>query len=283
MKDTNKSLLFVAITVFSWSTVATAFKIALRDFSHYELLLVATSTALIVFAAVITLQSNWHLVAGITKKQWLSYALTGFLNPFFYYLVLFKSYDLLPAQLAQPINYFWPILLTIMLAVFTHQHIAGVKFIGMIISFAGVVLISLGPGSISGEDVSIAGLLLAFFSAFIWAGFWIMNKKNPQTDNTVNLFVDLNLDSAKGMQASIWSGLFEMAIPFLFFGMALRKTSNPVLINQLCYLSPFLSLFFIHFILKEKIFITTLIGLLLIIAGVIFNEYIAKKQSPSRS
>ena len=299
MKDTNKSLLFVAITVFSWSTVATAFKIALRDFSHYELLLVATATALIVFAAVITLQSNWHLVAGITKKQWLSYALTGFLNPFFYYLVLFKSYDLLPAQLAQPINYFWPILLTIMLAVFTHQHIAGVKFIGMIISFAGVVLISLGPGSISGEDVSIAGLLLAFFSAFIWAGFWIMNKKNPQTDNTVNLFasflfgliylligalfVDLNLDSAKGMQASIWSGLFEMAIPFLFFGMALRKTSNPALINQLCYLSPFLSLFFIHFILKEKIFITTLIGLLLIIAGVIFNEYIAKKQSPSRS
>ena len=93
MKDTNKALLFVAITVFSWSTVATAFKIALRDFSHYELLLVATSTALIVFAAVITLQSNWHLVAGITKKQWLSYALTGFLNPFFYYLVLFKSYD----------------------------------------------------------------------------------------------------------------------------------------------------------------------------------------------
>lgn len=299
MKDNNKALLFVAITVLSWSTVATAFKIALREFSSYELLLVATATALVVFATVITFQSKWHLLKKLSGKNWLTYALTGFLNPTFYYLVLFKSYYLLPAQIAQPINYFWPILLTIMLSVFTREHIPGIKFAGMAISFAGVVLIPFGPGSLSGEDIAFAGILLAFFSAFIWASFWILNKKNQQTDNTVNLFasflfgliylligtlfVDINLHSTKGMIAGIYSGLFEMAIPFIFFGMALRKTSNPALINQLCYLSPFLSLFFIHFVLGEKIYITTLIGLFLIIAGVIFNEYLAKKRSPRHS
>ena len=165
----------------------------------------------------------------------------------------------------------------------------------MAVSFAGVVLISLGPGSLTGENISVTGILLAFFSAFIWASFWLLNKKNPQTDNTVNLFagflfgliylligtlfVEINLNSTKGMIASIYSGLFEMAIPFIFFGLALRKTNNSVLINQLCYLSPFLSLFFIHFILGEKIYFTTVTGLLLIIAGILFNEYLAKSKS----
>ena len=295
MKDSNKALLFVAITVLSWSTVASAFKIALKDFSHYELLLIATASALLVFALVLTFQRKWHLLGRLTKKQILTYALSGFLNPFFYYLVLFKSYNLLPAQIAQPINYFWPILLTIMLAVFTRQNIPGVKYIGMAISFAGVVIISLGPGSISGENISFFGILLAFFSAFIWAGFWILNKRNKQTDNTVNLFmsflfgliylliglvfVDVQLNSTKGLLASIYSGIFEMAVPFIFFGLALRKTNNPVLINQLCYLSPFLSLFFIYFVLGEQIFFTTVIGLILIIAGVLLNEYFLKRNT----
>ena len=295
MKDSKKALLFVSITVLSWSTVATAFKTALRDFSYYELLLVATATALLVFTVVLTFQSKWHLLTKLTVKQWLIYAFTGFLNPFFYYLILFKSYELLPAQIAQPINYFWPILLTILLAVFMRQQIRGIKYVGMIISFLGVVLISLGPKSVAGEDISILGVLLAFFSAFIWAGFWILNKKNQQTDNTVNLFasfffgliylligtlfVEINLNSTKGLFASVYSGLFEMAIPFIFFGLALRKTNNSILINQLCYLSPFLSLFLIHFVLGEKIYYTTVIGLILIVAGILFNEYLVRNNS----
>ncbi len=299
MKDSNKALLFVAITVLSWSTVATAFKMALREFTYYELLLVATASALVMFAIVLTVQSKWYLLARLTVKQWLTYAFTGFLNPFFYYLVLFKSYELLPAQIAQPINYFWPILLTVLLAVFMRQHIPAIKYAGMVISFAGVVLISLGPKSVAGENVSFAGILLAFFSAFIWAGFWILNKKNRLTDNTVNLFasflfgliylligtlfVEVRFDSSKALTASIYSGLFEMAIPFIFFGLALRKTSNSVLVNQLCYLSPFMSLFFIHFLLGEKIYITTIAGLVLIIAGILFNEYLARKLSPRHS
>ena len=294
MKNSNKALLFVGITILSWSTVATAFKIALQEFSHYELLLIATTTALMVFALVISFQKKWHLLKELSKRQIKIFALTGFLNPAFYYLVLFKAYDLLPAQIAQPINYFWPILLTIMLAIFTQQKIQGIKYVGMGLSFLGVIFISLGPKSLFAETISFSGILLAFFSAFIWASFWILNKKNQQTDNTVNLFmsfffglsyliigsffVEINFNSVKGMLTSVYSGLFEMAVPFIFFGLALRKTENPVLINQLCYLSPFLSLFFIHFILGEKIYFTTVLGLLLIISGVIFNEFFGKRK-----
>lgn len=51
----------------------------------------------------------------------LYYILLGAINPLAYYLVLFKSYDLLPASQAQPLNYSWAITLTLMAAVFLGQ------------------------------------------------------------------------------------------------------------------------------------------------------------------
>ena len=160
MKESNKALLFVAIAVLSWSTVASAFKIALRHYSYFELILVSVLTALAVFVLVVTFQKKWNLLKSITRKEWASFAFIGLLNPAVYYIVLFKSYDLLPAQIAQPINYFWPILLVILLALFTKQRIESYKFIGMVISFVGVVLISLGTETFSGIKLSKLGFYL---------------------------------------------------------------------------------------------------------------------------
>ncbi|MDE6023584.1 MAG: EamA family transporter, partial [Muribaculaceae bacterium] len=72
-------------------------------------------------------------------------------------------------------------------------------------------------------------------------------------------------------------GCFEMGIPFLTFGLALRITKNPALINQMCYLSPFLSLFLIAIVLGETIVPATYVGLALIVAGLIFNSNFGKK------
>ena len=93
MREQSKALLFVGIAVASWSTVATAFKIGLRHFSHYELLLMAALTALFVYAIILTIQKKWPLLKRLSKKEWIVFAITGFLNPAAYYLVLFKSYE----------------------------------------------------------------------------------------------------------------------------------------------------------------------------------------------
>ncbi len=291
MKDTSKSFVHVAIAVASWSTVASAFKIGLRHYSYYELLLVAALSALVILSVVISIQRKWHLLKTISRKEWLLFAFTGLLNPAGYNLILFKAYDLLPAQIAQSINYSWAIVLTLLLALFMRQRIPALKFLGMAISLSGVALISLGSGSFTGSGIQLSatGLILAFLSAFVWATFWILNTKSSHIDNVFALFlsflfgslfllfgllfVDVQLASFKGMMSSIYVGLFEMAIPFIFFGLALKKTDNPALINQLCYLSPFISLFIIQSVLGEPIYFTTIVGLLLIIGGILFNEY----------
>ncbi len=292
MTDNNKAIIYGIIAVLSWSTVATMFKMALRYYTHYEMLLVASFTALFIFSVAITIQRKWSVLKKIPSKQWGKFALIGLLNPLAYYLVLFKSYSLLPAQIAQPINYSWPIVLLVLLSIFTRTAIPKAKYLGMVFSLAGVALISLGSGAMSGNSLPFSGLLLAFLSAFLWAAYWIVNNLNKEVDFIVALFlsflfgsiylligtvfVDVSFHSLPGLLSSIYVGAFEMGIPFIFFGLAIRKTQNSALINQLCYLSPFISLFLIHLVLGEQIYITTYLGLFLIVFGIIFNEYLVK-------
>lgn len=295
MKKNTQAILLALAAVLSWSTVATAFKVALTYLTHFEMLLIASITSLFIFAIVLTFQRKWRLVKQTTSKQWKQLALQGFLNPAAYYLILFKAYDMLPAQVAQPVNYAWPIVLLILLAIFAKQPIPSKKYIGMIISMAGVVMISLGTGQLSGMSVPVNGVLLAALSAFFWAGYWMVNNKLKHSiDAIVALFgsflcgslyliicipvFDFSIPNLNGLLAGMYVGGFEMAIPFICFGIAMRITSNPALINQLCYLSPFLSLFFIAMVLHEPIVITTYIGLALIVAGIVFNEYFVKKK-----
>lgn len=292
MKQTNKAILYACLAVLSWSTVATAFKKSLEHISHFELVLVSCVTSLLIFAILMTIQKKWSLLKGLTGKEWGYFALLGLLNPVAYYLVLFKSYDLLPAQVAQPINYAWPIVLVVLLAFVTKQRIPGKKYIGMAISLAGVATISLGGGLAMENGLSVSGLLLAALSAFLWALYWVVNNKNKERFDAslaffmtfffgslymgvASLFVGVDLNTVPGLLWGSYVGAFEMGIPFICFGLAMRKTDNPTLINQLTYLSPFMSLFIISIVLGEKIVPTTMIGLALIVFGIIFNEYLA--------
>lgn len=293
MQDKNKAIVYAAVAVLSWSTVATMFKITLKHFTYFEMLLVASFSALVVFAVAITVQKKWGELNTLTRSQWGWGMAMGLLNPVAYYLVLFKSYALLPAQVAQPINYSWPIVLLVLLAVIARKPIPKVKYIGMCLSLGGVTLISLGTGGVSGESLPVAGLLLALCSAFLWAAYWIVNNQNKKMDATVALFlsflfgsvylfvaalcIGVDLSSTTGLLSAVYVGAFEMGIPFIFFGLAIRTTDNPALVNQMCYLSPFISLFLIHTFLGEQIYATTYGGLFLIVFGIVFNEYLAEK------
>lgn len=314
MSKNTKATLYALVAVLSWSTVATAFKKALEYLTHFEMVLVASATAMLFFAVVLTFQHKWQLVKRLDGKRWVYFALLGLLNPVTYYIVLFKAYDLLPAHIAQPINYAWPIVLLVMLAVFAGQRIPAGKYIGMLISLGGVIMISLGSRQ-GHASLPITGLLLGFLSAFLWAAYWMVNNRNKEhTDGMVALFMSFffgtiylslaasvmtmcdgtahpelpftasHLSNIPGLLAGMYVGGFEMGIPFLFFAMALRDTKNPALVNQLTYLSPFLSLFLIAAILKEPIGMSTIIGLVLIVLGIVINEFVVTRfQSHSKA
>ena len=296
MKANSKALLLAGIAVLSWSTVATAFKIALTHLTYYEMLVVASATSLMIFAVLMTVQRKWSLVQKLTGRQWGILAGLGLLNPVAYYLVLFRAYDLLPAQVAQPINYAWPIVLLVLLALFARQPIPSRKYIGMVVSLAGVTCISMGSGTLGEGGIPVGGLLLAALSAVLWASYWMLNNRyKEEFDSSLtcfmsfffgtlyllagSCFVEVHINTLPGLLSGMYVGGFEMGIPFICFGLAMRIGSNPALVNQLCYLSPFLSLFLIALVLGEQIATTTYVGLLLIVLGIVYNQYFVKTRS----
>ena len=98
MRDQNKAYLYAIATVLLWSTVATAFKITLRYLDPLQLLLYACLASVCTLALIIVIQGKGSLIFSYSRKQYLKSLLFGLLNPCLYYMILFKAYDLLPAQ-----------------------------------------------------------------------------------------------------------------------------------------------------------------------------------------
>ena len=284
----KKSYIFAISAVLLWSTVAVSFKIALRYVDFLHLLLFASFTALIIYLIIALIDKTFKQLFKITKKDILTSALIGFLNPFLYYVVLFKAYSLLPAQIAQPLNYLWPVVLVLLSAPLLGEKLKLISVVSLLVGFVGVYVIST-QGDLFGFKVNEPlGVLLAAGSSVIWALSWIFNQKDKRNEQTklfwnflfgffyifisVVLFSELKLPEIKGIVAVIYVGFFEMGITFFLWMKALHLTERNDNISNLIFLSPFSALIFIHFILKEEIYYTTLIGLVLIVAGIFIQR-----------
>ena len=64
-RNNTRAIIYACIAVLSWSTVATAFKIALTHLTHFEMLLIASCTSLLIFALLLTFQKKWKLLSAM--------------------------------------------------------------------------------------------------------------------------------------------------------------------------------------------------------------------------
>lgn len=288
MQNEQKATLFALITILFWSTVATAFKIGLRTLNPAQLIFVASVTSVLILFLLLVFTKKLKQIKQISFKNLLLSALLGFLNPFLYYLILFKAYSLLPAQVAQPLNMIWPIVLVLLSVPLMNQKIGWKSLLALFVSFVGVFLIATQGDFFSMGKSNPLGVALGLGSAIIWSLFWILNVKNKE-DELVKLFLnflfgtiflliylpvfsDFNFQFDNSFWAGIYIGTFEIGISFVFWLKALSLTKNNARIANLIYIAPFLSLVFIHFILGEKIYVTTILGIFFIISGILFQQ-----------
>lgn len=214
--------------------------------------------------------------------------LLGSINPFLYYLVLFKAYDLLPAQEAQAINYTWALMLTFLSVPLLKQKLTFSDIIAGIICYFGVLIISTKGAPFSLNFSNMDGVLLALLSTVLWAIYWIFNTKS-KADPLVSLFSnflfalpiigiyvyftqEIEIPDVKAILAATYVGFFEMGITFLFWLKAMQVAESTAKIANLIFISPFISLIFIYFILNEPIYISTLFGLCFIIVGLLIQR-----------
>jgi drug/metabolite transporter (DMT)-like permease len=285
-----KAFIFAIAAVLCWSTIGSATKLSLGHVSYIQLLLYASFTAIIVLLIMVLLTNKIHIIKDIRKKDLLRSATYGFLNPFAYYMVLFKAYDLLTAQEAVVLNYTWPIALVLLSIPILGQRI-GLKSIGaLIISFMGIVVIVTG-GSLKSFSVSDpTGAALALGSSIIWGIYWILNLRDKREELTkllVNFsfgFVyvliaaiiadEIHILSLNGLLGVIYIGTIEMALAFAFWLNALKLAPTTAKVSNLIYISPFMSLILVSILVGEQIMLSSWAGLILIVAGIILQQTI---------
>jgi drug/metabolite transporter (DMT)-like permease len=288
--DRNKqSYIYAGLAIFFWSTVPTAFKISLRELEILPMLTIASITSTLVLLTVVLTGNKTGLIRKTSGKDLLNSAMLGFINPFLYYLILLKAYKLLPAQVAQPLNMIWPIILVLLSVAILGQKIERKSFLALFISFAGVYIIASQGNLFKPGHADFEGVILATGSSIFWAIYFILNVRDKR-DEAVKLFLNFLFGSVylvaamiitgklhdvigfSGAVASVYVGIFEMGITFLFWLKALQMASTTDKISNLVYLAPFLSLVFVHFILHEPVYYTTPAGLLLIISGIMIQN-----------
>jgi len=284
----RKAYLYGTVTVVLWSTVASAFKLSLRYLDHWQLLLYADLSSMVTLAVLLAIQGKLGQVFTGRGRDYGWALILGILNPFVYYLVLFKAYDLLPAQEAQPINYTWALTLMLFSVLLLKQKLKLKDFLAAGVGYLGVVVISTRGNFFPLHFSDSLGVGLALGSTVIWALYWIAQQKS-RWDPVVGLFLNfwfafpfvlvacllfsqLEVAHRYGLYGAAYVGFFEMGITFVCWLLALKYSVDTARISTLIFFSPFLSLVFIHFLVDEQILPSTYVGLSFITAGLLIQK-----------
>jgi len=294
MKPQKKACLFAFAAIACWSTIGSAFKISLRYLGPLELLFYSSLTACLVLFAILLAQRKLPLLKELSAGEVALSALLGLLNPFLYYLVLLKAYDILQAQEAGTLNYVWPLFLVLLSIPMLKQKISVMSVVAILISFTGIIIIARHPdGSTHPGGLSHTfGVLLAVGSAVFWALYWILNVKDKR-EAVSKLFLNFcfgffytflamiitgsfSVPDRHGITGAVYLGFFEMGITFVLWLNALKYSSTTAKVSNLIYLSPFISLMIIHLTVGETIYLSTIVGLIFLVAGILLQQYLKR-------
>ena len=198
---------------------------------------------------------------------------------------------MLRAQEAMTINWSWPMTLVLLSIPLLHQRIKPRSILAIVVSFVGVFIIATGGDIREFKFTNPVGVGLALGSTVIWTLFWIYNARDER-DEAIRLFLNFafgsvyafaaflfvlpftaaQIPNSRGILGAVYVGLFEMGITFLVWLKALRLAKTTAHVANLIYLAPFLSLVLISLLVGERILLSTVIGLVFIVTGIVLQK-----------
>ena len=190
------------------------------------------------------------------------------------------------------INYLWPIMTVIFACLILKEKITIRKIIAIIISFVGVIIVSSNGNLLNIERNSIIGTIYCVLAAISYGLFSVLNKKQNYNKFTSMMLFYLSsfcisliyclcakktfIPETNQLLGLLWIGIFTSAIAFTSWALALEK-GDTARISNIAYITPFISLVWTSVILKEKLSIYSIIGLIIIILGIFIQMKNNKK------
>ncbi len=269
-----------------WSTVATAFKVALGYMSPLELMWLASLVSWALIGALVVRQG---LAGEALRHGWRTAAWAGLMNPVAYYLMLFGAYDRLPGQEAMALNYTWALAMAFLAVPLLGQRLTRIDVLAGLIAYAGVWVIATRGAVFDVAFADPLGVAMALASTLIWALYWLLNARDhrpPLVAQWQNFSVGVPVLTAlllagpglqwhgwAGITAGVYVGLFEMGIAFVLWQLAVHRVSRTAKVSNLIFLSPPVSLLLLFLVVGEPILPSTLIGLVLILGGLALQQW----------
>lgn len=283
----NTSYIFVLFAAILWGSMAAVGKLLLANLDNLQVLLFTNLFAFLGLFVIVLLQRKKIIIQTYTKQDYFTFAWMGFLGVFLYPFFFFGALKLLPAQEAFIINYLWPIMVVFFAILILKEQVTTKKILGIIFSFFGIViLITKGDFSVL-QFSSILGILSAIAGAITYGLFSVLGKRQNYDKFismmfyyffslfyaliAVLIFSEIPSISVYQLLGLIWLGFFTSGLGVAFWFLAL-KYGDTTKISSIIFITPFLSLVYIYFLIGEKILISSFAGLVIIVAGILIQS-----------
>ena len=283
----RKSYLYAGITVLIWSTLATVAKMVLDDIPSFQVLAVSSALAFVFLLAVNIVSGSIKEIKRYRAKEYLMMTGLGFLGLFMYSALYYYGISVLSSQEACILNYLWPMMIVVFACVLLREKLTVRKVIAMLMSFAGIVVLSLGNGGADSGN-KLFGFLACVTAAVCYGLFSVLNKKHTLDQGVTMMWSWLTVavcSAAAGLifekwqpisgtqwAGVAWLGVAVNAVAYLLWALALKGARDSAKIANLAYLVPFLSILLSAVVLKERITINAVIAIVLIIGGILLQS-----------
>jgi len=284
----NKSYLFAFTSIFCWASIAAVTKLLLVDLDSMQILCISTFLASLTLVIINAVTKKTSILKQYGAKDFTILILIGILGMFFYNFFLYTALVYLPAQEGFIINYLWPIMIVIFAAPILKEKLTAHKITAIGLSFAGIVIV-VTKGNFNEIDLSSPlGIIFAVFAAISYGLFSVLVKKYAY-DESISMmifyitafvisFIAMNLNSSMPSLNTMqwlglaWNGIFNCALAYTSWALALKYGETDKIAN-LAFLTPFLSLVYIYFLLAEQISIYSVLGLFVIILSIFIQNF----------
>ena len=287
MTPRAQSYLSLALCILLWASIPVASKKILAELSNLQMLFYSTIFSVFALGALVLWQRKTVSLKDYKLRDFANLCWLGFLGAFLYYVLLYGAFARTSAAEGFLLAYTWPILISLLAVPLLGERFTPTRLIAIVISFSGVVAIVTQGRMVELRVENLAGNLLALCGALVFALFSIQGKR-ANYNVTVAAFVyfcaalicsaaaiifsgGLALPSTAVWGWLIYNGLLVNGLSYVFWFKALEH-GDTFIVSNLLYLTPAISLLFVLLLLDEPVHASAVSGLVLIIAGILFQS-----------
>ncbi len=281
------------ITVLMWSTLAPAVKLTMTEIPTLEMLSITAGLAFLFLFLYNGLRGKLSLLRKMSPRTILKMAGLGFLGLFLYSALYYYGIDQLTSSEACILNYLWPMMIVIFSGILLHEPMTARKIISMLLSFLGIVILSLGGDHGTGN--AVLGILACILAAACYGLFSVLNKKADMDQELTMMVIWLTTSLCAALCSLfgepwapvhglswlglVWIGVFLNAIAYLLWALAINGSDSTASIANLAYLVPLLSMVLSILFLHEPLRLRVVLALVLIVGGILLQNLAPKKSA----